>query len=140
MAHVIGSSRRSQRVGWLTWRMFWELETGEEFPDTCQMYSCENPSDLGAHVYIRGRGCQNYIMPCCQRCNQNRTLHFQGQDNPNWSQPKDQAIVVATPTPHIVLEVDDRVAYLPCSSKGKGSWSWIRILKQNPMHEWPGLR
>ena len=95
VAHVIGSSRGRGRRR--SWKQYWIEETGEAWPDECQMGDCYNECVLGAHIYIRGRAWQNYILPCCQDCNNNVDLRHHSRDNPNWSRPEHGAIVVEAP-------------------------------------------
>ena len=95
VAHVIGSSRGKGRRR--SWKQYWIHKTGEDWPDHCQMSDCYGDCVLGAHVYVRGRGWQNYILPCCRDCNNDQGLRHQGRDNPNWNRTEDGAKVVEAP-------------------------------------------
>ena len=95
VAHVMGSSRGEGRKR--TWKQYWIAESSKDWPDLCQMRNCYQRAVLGAHIYVKGRGWQNYIMPCCQDCNNSFELHHHSRDNPNWSHPKDGTIVVEAP-------------------------------------------
>merc|ERR1711963_190844 len=87
--HVTGSSQFRRREGW---RGFWQRKTGEPFPTTCRMHQCGNEAVLGAHVYIEEYGLTEYIIPCCQPCNQDQELHQ------TWSYVKrDTKVVRASP-------------------------------------------
>ena len=141
VAHVVGSSRRSRRVGGRTWKQYWEYKTERPWPDRCQMGGCDNKCILGAHVYIRGnqgRAYQNFILPCCQDCNNNGALRYQSRNTPNWKPPKDGAIVVKAPTS--IPDEDDMVTYLPCSREGRGKFcSWKKFWKHHTRNRnnWP---
>ena len=93
VAHVIGSSAHTIPGGW---KQYWLEETRLAWPAYCQMFGCFEDCVLGAHIYVQGRGWQNYIMPCCQDCNNRVDLRHYSRDNPNWNRPKDEAIVVET--------------------------------------------
>ena len=95
VAHVMGSSRgKGEKI---SWKQYWTAKSPEDWPYYCQMENCYQQAVLGAHIYVRGRGWQNYIMPCCQDCNNNSRLHYHGRDSPNWSSPEDGTIVVEAP-------------------------------------------
>ena len=95
VTHVVGSSKGRGRRR--SWKQYWIDQTGEDWPDYCQMDDCYKDCVLGAHIYVRGRGWKNYILPCCQDCNNDVDLRH-SRYNPNWSQPEYGAIVVEAPS------------------------------------------
>jgi len=65
-----------------SWKMFWEIETKENWPSKCSM--CSKNFDqgrcrsVGGHVYIKGQkdGVDQYIIPICTGCNNNRKIDY----------------------------------------------------------------
>ena len=94
--NIVGSSGRVRRSQ--TWKRFWEMKTGEKFPDECQRYQCTRRAVLGAHVFVE---CiyegnliyrENFILPSCTDCNQKD----QKNSEPTWDRVKSGAKVAWT--------------------------------------------
>ena len=95
--HVRGNwvKKRKPKAG--SYKKHWIYKSKKPFPAVCQMEDCNNEAELGAHVYIRTfEGYEDeeesadwdyYILPCCQRCNQDPRL------TEGWHEVKDEAVV-----------------------------------------------
>lgn len=65
--NVKNSSCDKASKGWLT---KWSKETGESKNCVCSFRNCNNPAELGGHLWIEGESLEYYyIAPICKKCN-----------------------------------------------------------------------
>ena len=85
-----------------TWRRFWEMKTGLQFPEECRRYDCWKKAEVGAHVFVdciyegNFNHRENFILPSCTECNQkNQKKHFD-PNRDSWGNVKSGAKVAWT--------------------------------------------
>ena len=76
--HVTGNWKRNKKPKAGSYKKHWIDWTGQPFPELCQMEECPERAEHGCHVYIstltEGPCGDYYILPCCQKCNQDPEL------------------------------------------------------------------
>ena len=71
ICNVIGSSKDKPR-GASSWKRFWEISTGENWPEQCAI--CPKAKRIiGGHVYVKGQS-NVKIVPICTSCNNKRSI------------------------------------------------------------------
>ncbi|KAL5506104.1 hypothetical protein EMCRGX_G007676 [Ephydatia muelleri] len=95
VAHVVGSSKDRKSDGWMN---YWKQNSGDAvWPAECQIATCRNKAEVGAHVYILNAKSNYwyYILPVCRKCNSSGSEGM-CKYGEGWCAVKRGAYVVAT--------------------------------------------
>ena len=72
ICNIVGTSKDKPR-GATSWKRFWEISTGENWPKQCSICQKEKRI-IGGHCYIKGQFNSKFIVPLCTSCNNKRSI------------------------------------------------------------------
>ena len=77
VCNIVGSSRDKPR-GATSWKKYWEIKTGANWPSQCSICPklFEKCRGIGGHMYIKSKPGMAFILPICTSCNNKRLIDY----------------------------------------------------------------